>query len=738
MSNASEQPPAAPSEGQQRWERRLQRERRARELAEQALENRSRELWVASRSLATERGLLVAAMWTNGLQVWEWDADDDSVVMATPDPSRASVLRTRRRSRSELVATLEPADRKRFTAGWDALVEGDTQLDVSVRIRSASGLRWIKIVGRALRGEGEDDASARRIVGTLRDVSEELSTSSAHAIHQQVLSGRGHPWFTCDGSGRVLACIQPAADLLQAAEGGDRGDPHLGLLIDWGRVVDLLAGGNAPGAADAEWIDLGDPARRYGLRCRTFLDPARLEPRILVELDPVSQAGEVDPATGLPNRRAVRSWLSDGGIGEPMRGAVLVGLARFARINEHHGAAFGDLVLEAVGKRLASWLREDDRIARWDGDQFLILTPIQRDPERLRRFARTLLEALEVPLQIGSREVVVGARAAASGLGSDATGADLVRQAEVAYKSGRRANTLVSLFDARMAAGNDREEEVGAALRRALELGHLRAWFQPKIKNDGSIGGWEALCRWPEGAPDGTHPGEFIPIAERLGLDSALTAAMVEQSVAFAANLQAAGRLEPVSVNLPAGLVLDPELPTRLAGACARAGLPTRLLALELTESSLVEDQGRARTVLEALQHQGHRIMLDDFGTGFSALSYLRSLPFDVVKIDRSFLSDVENDAKAAGLLGGTIQLVRSLGMRVVVEGVERVDQWQLLRRHGVDLVQGFLFTPALPLIDAIAWQPSVHTDDTVTDPPGWRGADGTADRDAGQGERVA
>lgn len=716
MSNASEQPPAAPLEGQQRWERRLQRERRARELAEQALENRSRELWVASRSLATERGLLVAAMWTNGLQVWEWDADDDSVVMATPDPSRASVLRTRRRSRSELVATLEPADRKRFTAGWDALVEGDTQLDVSVRIRSASGLRWIKIVGSALRGEG--DAPTRRIVGTLRDVSEELSTSSAHAIHQQVLSGRGHPWFTCDGSGRVLACSQPAADLLQAAEGGDRGDPHLGLLIDWGRVVDLLAGGTAPGAADAEWVELGVPARRYGLRCRTFLDPARLEPRILVELDPVSQAGEVDPATGLPNRRAVRSWLSDGGIGEPMRGAVLVGLARFARINEHHGAAFGDLVLEAVGKRLASWLREDDRIARWDGDRFLILTPIQRDPERLRRFARTLLEALEVPLQIGSREVVVGARAAASGPGSDATGADLVRQAEVAYKSGRRANTLVSLFDARMAAGNDREDEVGAALRRALELGHLRAWFQPKIKNDGSIGGWEALCRWPEGAPDGTHPGEFIPIAERLGLDAALTATMLEQSLDFAAQLQASGRVEPVSVNLAASQVVDPALPGRLAVACARAGVPAALLALELTESSLVEDQSGARGVLERLQHQGHRIMLDDFGTGFSALSYLRSLPFDAVKIDRSFLAGIEHDPKASGLLEGTIALVRSLGMRVVVEGVEREDQWLLLRRHGVDLAQGFLFARALPLAEAMRWEPAAgHVQAPLRDP---------------------
>lgn len=408
-----------------------------------------------------------------------------------------------------------------------------------------------------------------------------------------------------------------------------------------------------------------------------------------------------DPVTGLPNRALLADRLAvaaAGTVRHPGRLALLcVGLDRFQRVNDTHGQLAGDALLWAVGERLGGAVRPGDTVARLEGDVFAVLCTVDRR-ERARQVAERLLAELRAPFTVaGDAFVVTGsigvAVAPPGGAGLDR----LLRDADAAMRRAKASGsdrcelrpppTLVG----RAGSAQDPETE----LRRAIETGGLALAYQPvRDSTDGTVRGVEALVRWP--TPEGVRGAtRVVPLAEATGLVVPMGEWVLHTACTAArAWGGAGGRAAPeLAVNLSARQLAEPDLVERIAGILAETRLPASRLVLEVTETAVLRDAKAAVTALRRLQGLGVVIAIDDFGTGWSSLSSLHRLPVDVLKIDRTFVADLERGRPDGGraIVAAILELGSTLGLRVIAEGVETEHQLAVLRELGCGEVQGYL-----------------------------------------------
>jgi diguanylate cyclase (GGDEF)-like protein len=418
-----------------------------------------------------------------------------------------------------------------------------------------------------------------------------------------------------------------------------------------------------------------------------------------------------DELTTLPNRRLFRQQLERAiakceRAGE-VAGVLLLDLDGFKQVNDGHGHALGDGLLQQVAERLRSCVRNADTVARagadepevvsrLGGDEFTVLLVGIRDHLEAALVARRILRCLEPPFAVGGQEVYIGASIGiALHPGSARDVDELLRNADVAmYHAKQRGKNDFRFFEESMNADLVRRGSLAAALRRGLERGELAVHFQPILAlRERRIVGLEALCRWhPPGAAP-VPPGEFIAVAEEYGLIGALGAWVLEEACGHFAKWRAAG-LEPgrLAVNVSAvqlrrGAVVEP-----VGLLLRRFEMPPGSLELEVTEGAVLTDEEEASRCLSALKQLGVRIALDDFGTGYSSLRHVKRLPVDALKIDRSFVSGIESDSEAQAIVTAIIAMGKQLRLRVVGEGVETRAQESFLRVRGCDEVQGFRF----------------------------------------------
>lgn len=404
-----------------------------------------------------------------------------------------------------------------------------------------------------------------------------------------------------------------------------------------------------------------------------------------------------DGLTGLANRarfsdcvaRALEQHRTDQ---RPISVAFL-DLDGFKGINDMLGHAAGDEILVQVAERLRRAVRPVDTLARLGGDEFALLMERSHDPATM---ARSLVDALRPPFHVHGRSVAASASVGVASVadGSTATAEDLLSRADIAMyavKRSGRNNFLVHTPDLRLAEADD------MALRQALAEGlasrQVRAVFQPILDTaTGALLGYETLARWRNDGAD-VPPGVFVPVAERVGLVATLTTLMLDHACAQLARWSAElGHCAlMVSVNVSAQELGDTTLPARVVAALERHHVVPDQLTLEITESALVGDPGTARSILTDLRNLGVSIWLDDFGTGYNGFAQLIGVPIDAVKLDQAFIADIDTDPHTRRLLEGVILLVHHLGMRVVGEGVERIEQLEVLRSLGCDSVQGYL-----------------------------------------------
>jgi diguanylate cyclase (GGDEF)-like protein/PAS domain S-box-containing protein len=412
-----------------------------------------------------------------------------------------------------------------------------------------------------------------------------------------------------------------------------------------------------------------------------------------------------DPLTGLPNRNALLSEitraLSAGRRHGVSTGVMMIDLDRFKYINDSLGHAFGDALLVAASARLGATMRGGDLVSRHGGDEFVVVMRDLEEPSEAVLAAWRVVKAFREPFLIDGSEIFTTASVGVALTAGGADPDDLVREADTAmYVAKEEGRDRVSVFNEDLRATATRRLNTEAELRRALERGELAVWYQPEVDLvTGSMVAVEALLRWHH--PDGgvRTAAEFIDIAEDTGMIADIGRWVMEQACADAARWarERPGRRLTVRFNLAAiqlgseGLLAD--LDTVLE-ACALA--PDRL-CVEITETALLRETGTVHRNLDGIRARGIRIAADDFGTGYASLAYLRQYPVDVLKIDQSFITNVTDNDVDHRLVAGVIALAGHLGISVTAEGVESIDQADVLRRLGCPSAQGFLFSRAVP-----------------------------------------
>ncbi|WP_280154462.1 EAL domain-containing protein [Piscinibacter sp. XHJ-5] len=471
-----------------------------------------------------------------------------------------------------------------------------------------------------------------------------------------------------------------------------------------GVVVPIAAGGSATALeffsrqAKAVDADVLDALRTIALQIAQFEQRKRAEQAL-------RYMASHDSLTGLANRSSLQRDLARAvkrSNRHQKRFAVMfVDIDRFKQINDTLGHGVGDAMIKACGERLSKVLREDDAVARFGGDEFVLVLENLSKASDAAVVADKVLACCAEPFVIGERELHVTASIGVSIYPEDgADGETLLKNADTAmYRAKDKGRGNYQFYAAQMNAQGTERLMIESGLRRAIERGELELHYQPKMNlQTQSIAGVEALMRWRHPVLGMVSPVQFIPIAEETGLIDAMGRWALQQACSDARAWQERG-LPPVqmSVNLSPRQLNSRTLIADIAEVLRSTGLDPSLLELEITEGAMMKNPEHAVGMLQQIRDMGIGLAIDDFGTGYSSLSYLKRFPLSTVKIDRSFVNDLSQDGDAQALTDGIITLAHGLRMKVVAEGVETEAQLTHLHRRGCDEIQGYWLCKPLP-----------------------------------------
>jgi diguanylate cyclase (GGDEF)-like protein/PAS domain S-box-containing protein len=622
---------------------------------------------------------------------------------------------------------VDPADRARLLNAMD---DGDAVQDFRVTLRARDGRRIPCLISSALRR-----SHTGRIVGyqgIIRDVSDreererrlQESELLTHTILSSVQEGVVvyDPALHCKVWNRYMEDLTGirAADVV-----GSRAAEILPALADFGvehLLRRALAGEtvqspatpyNIPQTGRSGWLDAlysphyspaGDIIGVVAL-IRDITERKRAEEQLL-------HNAFHDALTGLPNRalfldrmeRLLRRSRRETGY---VFAVAFLDLDRFKVINDSLGHGVGDDLLVAIARRLEDCLRGGDTVARLGGDEFALLLDHIRGETDATRVVDRVLQSLNNPFQIGGQEVFTSASVGIALGGATYQRPDeVLRDADTAmYRAKIAGRSRYEVFDRDMHAHAVSLLQLETDLRRAIERDELRLHYQPIFAlPDLALAGFEALIRWQHPGYGLLPPADFIPLAEETGLIVPIGWWVVEEAcrqlAAWTRSVPTSATLA-MNVNLSARQFGQPDLVPRLADVLRRTGLAPKRLRLEITESVVMHDPDSVARTLEALQRHGLELCIDDFGTGYSSLSYLHAFPIGSLKIDRSFVSRIDDTRRGHGLVDAIVTLGRSLGMTSVAEGVETEEQLQSLLRLGPDFVQGYYFSMPMPAHEA-------------------------------------
>lgn len=423
----------------------------------------------------------------------------------------------------------------------------------------------------------------------------------------------------------------------------------------------------------------------------------------------LQKRASTDPLTGLPNRLLLEERLAQAlrALAGGRRLAVLfIDLDGFKPINDSFGHAAGDQLLTQVAARLRQITRERDTVARVGGDEFLLLLEDVNDASDALAMAERLQLALAQPFEVVGKQVQISSSIGLVVHPDQGQAEKLVAQADAAmYAAKRGGGSRCMLFAPHMDADATDQLQLLGDLRQAMERGGLALHYQPKVHGtDQRLQGVEALLRWQHPERGAIGPDTFIPLAERFGLINSLGNWVIEEACRQIRAWADDGLALRVAINLSVYQLREPGLADRIAGALRRHGVEAQQLLCEITESAAMDDIQATRRTFDELERIGVYLSIDDFGTGHSSLNYLRQLPAQQLKIDRSFVHDLEHSHHAQAVVEAVIGLAHALQLQVVAEGVETPGQRDLLLAMGCDELQGYLFARPMPAADLLDW----------------------------------
>jgi diguanylate cyclase (GGDEF)-like protein len=422
-----------------------------------------------------------------------------------------------------------------------------------------------------------------------------------------------------------------------------------------------------------------------------------------------------DSLTELPNRLLLHDRVAQAVLAAERDGdglaVLLIDLDRFKEINDTLGHQSGDLMLREIGGRLARTLRASDTVARLGGDEFAVLARGVGGPGAALEIATKLRETLHAPLRVSDLSLEVEASIGVALYPQHGTDVEtLLRHADVAMYLAKEARTGAELYSTDRDQYSPERLQLIGELRRGLEQGELVVYYQPKIDvATGRAGSVEALVRWRHPDRGLLAPDQFVPLAEHTGQIRALTRHVLNEALSQCRSWLDQGLELGLAVNISGRDLLDLHLPGEVADLLVRWRVPARLLELEITENTILSDPDRTHGILRRFRELGVRLAIDDFGSGYSSLAYLKRLPLDVLKIDKSFVLNMEASDSDAAIVRSTIDLAHNLGLEVVAEGVETREVLSALEHLHCDAAQGFHFARPLPPEELTVWLSKAH-----------------------------
>ncbi|HET7867421.1 MAG TPA: EAL domain-containing protein [Burkholderiaceae bacterium] len=544
------------------------------------------------------------------------------------------------------------------------------------------GEQWL---GRAIPMADVAGAGVESAVVILRSMDEAAAPFTRLQITLAALMGLGAVVTVTGGILLARRMTRPLLVLAEAARRLGRGDYERPIAVTATHEVSELAGALE--------------VMRAGIRERDSR---------------ITQLAYTDPLTNLPNRqqflrlvghRFKPSTQTPGGCA-----LLVLNLDRFRLVNEALGRAFGDRLLREVGKRLSEVRAhgkneaDNDVVARLGADTFAVLLA-KSEPEAVQAARQKIERAFERPVRLDEHRIDLSAAIGAAIGPEHGSEADLlVGRAEMAMQLAKREHLGFQVFSSTMDTATPAALSLLGELRQALDKQQLRLFLQPRVNlRSEKVIGAEALLRWQHPRRGLLQPTEFITFAEQTGFVRQLTAWVLDAAACAARDLQDAGLNLRVSLNLSARDLRD-DLPARVRDALQQHGLQGNALSLEITETAMMDEPQRALRTLKMLADMGVHLSIDDFGTGFSSLSYLKRLPVHELKIDKSFVMRMEYDLDDAKIVHSTIALAHNLGLGVVAEGVETAAAWKLLAALRCDQAQGFLIAAPMPADEFAGW----------------------------------
>ena len=680
----------------------------------EAGERRARR--AAEADLKTNEERLTLALAAAELGVWEWNVITDETWWS---PQCDAVLGgdIGARSFSDFLGLANPADslvlQQRVT---QALVERLT-FEAELRVIGQDNReRCISCHGRP---HYDEDGQPVRVVGVLGDLTAKKRLERERRQAETVFASAQEGVLITDREGTILTA-NPAFCMLMGYEAEDvigrnprlfKSDRHdedfYRDMFDQARRTGRWQGEiwnrREDGAVVPVWFSLTsvrDVTGNVSGYVATYNDISHIK-RSESQLEFLSHH---DPLTRLPNRTLLLSRLQSA-IGRAQRdnahGAVLfLGLDRFKSINDAYGHRAGDAVLQVVAQRCRERLRDNDMLARLGGDEFVVLIENIPHADHATLVAKGLIHSLSQPIEVDSvGEVFLGCSFGISLFPDDGGNAErILRNADSALIRVKKSDRGgIRFYTEQLIAAATERMTLDAGLRRALEREEFVLHYQPLVETvSRRLIGVEALVRWsrPEGL---VPPGQFIPLAEETGLIVALGAWVLEQACRqFKSWMDDRLDIEILAVNLSPVQFRHPDLVRMVADTLTRTGMPPRRLELEITEGAMM-DVVETEAKLKALKEIGVRLSIDDFGTGFSSLAYLKRFPIDKLKVDQSFVRDIPAQRADMEIVAAVISLAKTLHLDVLAEGVETETQWETLRKMECDFAQGYLFSRPVP-----------------------------------------